>query len=148
MNWRREKLLRPILTVDKVRLKSGVKDLGLSRAIVYRLVKKFQNGGSSDRKLGSVGEFSNKNRSANRKIADRLRWNPGQLVRKSRERLNSKIHGSSIRLKGLETENKKDKEKALTSPQKAKRETRSRTLGRSLGNDSNRGVFLAMKNIS
>ena len=35
-----------------------VKDLGISRATVYRLVKKFQNGGNSDRKSGSGGELS------------------------------------------------------------------------------------------
>ena len=59
-----------------------VKDLGISRATVYRLVKKFQDGGSSDRKLSSGGELSNKNRSAKRKIADRVRRNPAQSVRK------------------------------------------------------------------
>ena len=52
------------------------KVLGISRATVYRLVKKFQNGGSSERKLGSRSQLSNKNRSAKRKIADRLRRNP------------------------------------------------------------------------
>ena len=56
-----------------------VKDLGISRATVYRLVKKFQDGGS---KLSSGGELSNKNRSAKRNIADRLRQNPAQSVRK------------------------------------------------------------------
>ena len=66
---------------------------------------------------------------------------------KNRERdRNSKIHGSRYRPKGLETESKEGKEtKALTSPQKAKRETRSRTLRRSLHSDSHRRVLFGLR---
>ena len=103
-----------------------VKDLGISRATVYRLVKKFQNGGSSDRKSGFGCELLNKNRSTKRKIADRLRRNPAQSARKIGipKSTAQDIVRWDLKLRAK----KKEKKQALTSPQKAKRETRSRTL--------------------
>ena len=101
-----------------------VKDLRKSRATVYRLVKKYQNGGSSDRKLGSGGELSNKNRSAKRKIADRLRRNPAQSVRKIARKIGiPKSTAQDIVRRDLKLRaRKKENQQALTSPQKAKRE--------------------------
>ena len=100
-----------------------VKDLGISRATVYSLVKKFQNDGSSDRKLGFGGELLNKNRSAKRKIADRLRRNPAQSVRKIGipKSTAQDIVRRDLKLRAK----KKEKKQALTSPQKAKRETQN-----------------------
>ena len=48
------------------------------------------------------------NRSAKRNIADRLRAIQLSQSEKSRERWNSKIHGSRYRPKGLETESKEE----------------------------------------
>ena len=122
-----------------------VKYLGISRGTVYRLVKKFQDGGSGDMKLGSGGELSNKNRSAKRKIADRLGRNPAQSVRKiAREIGIPKYTAQDIVRRDLKLRaRKKEKKQALTSPQKAKSETRSRTLRRSLDRDSHRRVLFS-----
>ena len=100
---------------------------------------------ASDRKSGSGGELSNKNHSAKRKIADRLRRNPAQSVRKiAREIGIPKSTVQDIVRRDLKMRaRKKEKKQALTSPQKAKGETRSRTLRQSLDSDSHRQVLFS-----
>ena len=89
------------------------------------------------------------NRSAKRKIADRLRRNPAQSVRKiAREIGIPKSTAQDIVRRDLKLRaRKKEKKQALTSPQKAKREIQnySSIVGPRLSQTS---LFLAMKNIS
>ena len=59
-----------------------IKYEGISRATIYRAVKRFQYEVSVSRKEGSGRKIKDQTKVAKRKIADRLRRNPAQSIRK------------------------------------------------------------------
>ena len=126
-----------------------VKYLQISRATVYRHVQRLRNGGDSSRKLGSGGKIPEASRVARKKIAARLHRKPAQSLRKiAREIKIPKTTAQRIVRRDMKLKaRKKEKKQALTSPQKVKREKRSRALRRSLeGNSQRRVLFCDEKN--
>ena len=128
-----------------------VKYLPISRATVYRHVQRLRNGGNSSRKLGYAGKISEASLVAKRKIADRLRRNPAQSVRKiSREIKIPKTTAQDIVRRDLKLkERKKEKKQALVSPQKAKRERQDQEFFVEVWTATRTDEFcFAMKNFS
>ena len=68
---------------------SLIKHENISRATIYCAVKRFQYGVSVSRKEGSGRKIKDQTKVAKRKIADCLRLNPAQSLRKIAKEINT-----------------------------------------------------------
>ena len=116
----------------------------ISSATIYRAVKRFQYGVSVSRKEGSGRKIQDHTKVAKRKIADLLRCNRAESLRKIAREINIPATSARNNLKrDLElTPRKTDCKQALNSPQKKKRRTRSLKLYRRLAGDTYRNSIL------
>ena len=114
-----------------------LKHENISRATIYRAVKRLQYGISMSRKEGSGRKVKDQTKIDKKKITDRLRRNPAQSIRKIAREIKIPVTSArNILKRDLKlTPRKKDCKQALNSPQKKKRRTRSLKLYRGLAGD-------------